>query len=51
MANVCDIGAAGDGVTDDTEALQHALDTWDGVLRFNNGTYWITNSPVFNLSK
>ena len=33
MANVFRFGAVGDGVTDDTEALQHTLESGDGILR------------------
>lgn len=46
MSNVFEYGATGDGVTDDTQALQHALDAGDGVLRLNKGTYRITK-PLF----
>ncbi len=42
MANVFGFGAVGDGVTDDTDALQHTLDSGDGILRLNKGTYRIT---------
>lgn len=51
MANVFDFGASGDGVTDDTEALQHALEAGDGVLRLNKGTYRITRPLLLDLSK
>jgi polygalacturonase len=42
MANVRDFGARGDGNTDDTQALQHALQRGDGVLTFPRGDYLIT---------
>jgi hypothetical protein len=51
MANVLGFGAVGDGVADDTDALQHALNDGDGVLRLNKGTYRITKPLVLDLSK
>ena len=51
MSNVFGFGAKGDGVTDDTEALQHTLDSGDGVLRLNKGTYRITKPLVLDLTK
>lgn len=45
MARVIDFGAAGDGTTDDTDAVRHAIDDGDGVLEFSRGTYRIT-APV-----
>jgi parallel beta-helix repeat protein len=44
-------GAAGDGQTDDTEALQHAIDDGDGVLELSKGTYRITRPIVLDLRK
>ena len=38
MVNVRDFGAAGDGVTLDTSALQKALDTGE-IVKFPAGTY------------
>ena len=49
MVNVRNFGAAGDGTTDDTEALQHALDAGNGVLHLSKGTYRITRPLVLNL--
>lgn len=51
MSNVFGFGAKGDGVADDTEALQHTLDSGDGVLRLNKGTYRITKPLVLDLTK
>jgi hypothetical protein len=51
MANVFGFGAVGDGVTDDTEALQHTLDSGDGILRLNKGTYRITKPLLLDLTK
>ena len=51
MANVFNFGAVGDGATDDTEALQHALEAGDGVLKLNKGTYRITRPIVVDLTK
>ena len=42
MSNVTRFGATGDGKSDDTDAIQHALDNGDGVLHFPPGTYRIT---------
>ncbi|MCE9607050.1 MAG: right-handed parallel beta-helix repeat-containing protein [Planctomycetia bacterium] len=51
MANVFDFGAIGDGVADDTDALQHALNDGDGILRLNKGTYRITKPLMLDLTK
>lgn len=51
MANALGFGAVGDGVADDTFALQHALNDGDGVLRLNKGTYRITRPLVLDLTK
>lgn len=51
MVNVYGFGAAGDGTTDDTDALQHALNDGDGILRLNKGTYRITRPLVIDLTK
>ena len=42
MSNVTRFGATGDGKSDDTEAIGHALADGDGVLHFPPGTYRIT---------
>lgn len=51
MANVFGFGAVGNGVADDTAALQHTIDSGDGVLRLNKGTYRITKPLVLDLTK
>jgi len=51
MANLIGFGAVGDGITDDTDALQHALEAGDGVLRLNKGTYRITKPLMLDLTK
>ena len=45
MSNVKNFGATGDGQTDDTAAIQHAIKDGDGLLEFPKGTYLIT-SPL-----
>ena len=42
MSNVRQFGAAGDGVADDTNAIQHTVDQGDGLLEFPPGAYRIT---------
>lgn len=49
MANVRDYGAMGDGVHDDTAAIQHALEDGDGELAFPRGDYHITSPIVVDL--
>jgi parallel beta-helix repeat protein len=51
MSNVFGFGAKGDGAADDTAALQHTLESGDGVLRLNKGTYRITQPLVVDLTK
>lgn len=42
MSNVQRFGATGDGTTDNTEAIRHAIRDGDGMLHFPPGTYRIT---------
>ncbi|WP_152053135.1 right-handed parallel beta-helix repeat-containing protein [Tautonia marina] len=44
MASVRDYGAVGDGQSDDTEALRHAVEAGDGSLEFDRGTYRISGT-------
>src|SRR5262245_14771772 len=46
MTNVHDFGARGDGKTDDTAALTHAIQRGDGHLVFPRGDYLISR-PLF----
>lgn len=45
MIDVTNFGAAGDGKTDDTESLQHAVDMGGGTLEFPPGTF-VINKPI-----
>lgn len=51
MSDVREFGATGDGATDDTEAIQHALQVGRGVLAFPKGTYRITRSLTVELER
>ncbi len=51
MNSVLDFGAAGDGVTDDTHALQHAINYSGGEIVFPRGNYRITKTLIVDLSK
>ena len=51
MANVRDYGAVGDGVSDDTAALEHAVNDGDGLLVFPRGEYRISRTLRVNLSR
>ena len=46
MSNVRDFGAKGDGVSDDTSALSHAIQRGDGHLVFPRGDYLISE-PLY----
>jgi hypothetical protein len=47
--SVRDFGAAGDGVTDDTEAIQHAVGEGAGQLFFPPGDYLVTQPILLGL--
>ncbi len=49
--NVCDHGAKGDGTTDDTKALQSAVDASAGVVHIPPGTFRIAKTIVIDLTK
>lgn len=46
MANVRHFGARGDGRTDDTAALSHAVQNGDGLLELPRGTY-VLSRPLY----
>ena len=49
-SEVSDFGAIGDGLADDTDAIQAAVDAGWGSVRFAKGTYRITKTIVVNLA-
>jgi hypothetical protein len=49
VVNVKDFGAVGDGVTDDTAAIQLALNTTADGIYFPNGTYRIANDGITSI--
>ena len=51
MSNVTRFGAVGDGVTDDIEAITHAVSQGDGMLHFPPGTYRITQPIEIKLTE
>jgi hypothetical protein len=51
MTQAGDFGATGDGQTDDTEALQHAIDEGVGELVLPRGDYRLTKSLIVDLAK
>jgi polygalacturonase len=51
MSNVLDFGAVGDGRTDTTDAIQHAVDSGDGLLEFPPGDYLITRTISLDLDR
>lgn len=50
MRSVRDFGAVGDGVADDTEAIQHAVEQGINALVFAPGKYRITKSIVIDMA-
>src|SRR5690606_963981 len=50
-ADVRAFGARGDGDTDDTAAIQRAIDSGIGTIRFEPGTYRLTKTIVIDLDK
>ena len=51
MTNVRDFGAVGDGRTDDTEAIRHAVDQGGGHLILPRGTYRLTGPIEIDLDR
>lgn len=51
QGNVRSFGAVGDGVADDTIAIQKAVDSGLGAVMLSKGVYRITKSIVINLDK
>lgn len=51
MRSVTDFGAAGDGVSDDTDAIQHAVDQSIGEVFLPRGDYRITRSLLVELNR
>lgn len=51
MSNVKTFGAVGDGKTDDTLAIQHAVADSDGRLEFPRGNYLINNTIEIRLDE
>lgn len=50
IINVKDLGAVGDGVTDDTLAIQSAFSSGDRIVFFPVGTYLISNTILIQYS-
>jgi hypothetical protein len=51
LATVCDHGAIGDGVVDDTAAIQRAVDSGAGDILFPKGSYRISATILVDLGK
>ncbi|MEC9094712.1 MAG: right-handed parallel beta-helix repeat-containing protein [Planctomycetota bacterium] len=51
MANVRDFGAVGDGKSDDTQAIQHAINDGDGQVEFGRGNFLVTRSLLLDTTK
>lgn len=50
-SNVRDFGAKGDGVKDDTDAIQHAVNQGEGEIEFPRGEYRISRPIVVRLKE
>ena len=48
-SDVAEFGAIGDGVADDSDAVQAAVDAGWGSVRFEKGTYRLTKTIVVKL--
>ena len=51
MTDVRDFGAVGDGKTDDSDAIQHAIDEGIGRVEFPRGDFLITRTLLVDLEK
>jgi hypothetical protein len=51
MADVKGFGAVGDGVADDSDAIQHAVDQGDGSLELPGGAYRLSRPIVIELRR
>ena len=51
MSNVRDFGAMGDGIYDDSDAIQHAIEVAGGLIEFPRGDYRITKPIKVELGK
>ncbi len=49
MSDVRSFGAAGDGQTDDTDAIEHAIQDGDGLIEFPPGSYRISRTIEMHL--
>ena len=49
MSNIRDFGAKGDGRSDDTDAVQHAIEATGGFVEFPPGDYLLTRTVTLNL--
>lgn len=51
MSDVRDFGARGDGLTDDTAAIRHAVADGEGAILFSAGTYLVNETIRIDLDK
>jgi len=51
LNSVYDFGAKGDSITDDTEAIQKAIDSGVGQIVFHSGVYRLTKSVEIDLDR